>query len=244
MKLTTVDELSDILDKEISWRRVELTTMKFSVKCAKGQELNTRLRASLVLLYAHWEGFVKKALTYYLQFVSNQKLVNRELNHCFFAIELKYDLKLFSESKKNTVHTQIVNDMFDKLDEISNIPYKKMIDTKSNLKSELFVELMKTVGLDYSDYETEFALIDTRLLKVRNEIAHGEAMQALSLTQESYLELHEKIITIVDRLREQIIESARNKNYMKLTSPSDDASAQFVDEINDSSENNKILLPI
>lgn len=83
MNLKTVESLSDKLDYEISWRRLELTNLKFNVENVDGNKLNTNLRSSLVLLYAHWEGFVKKILTYYLEHVSRQKLQNNQLKHNF-----------------------------------------------------------------------------------------------------------------------------------------------------------------
>lgn len=213
MKLKTIEELSDKLDEEISWRRLELTNLKFNLEKAEGILLNINLRANLVLLYAHWEGFVKKALTYYLIHVSQQKLYNNELRHNFYAMQEYSKLKMFSQTKKGSIHTKIIDDIFESYGKISNIPYKNQIDTKSNLSSELFKELMLKVGLDYSSYESNFSLIDIRLLKNRNEIAHGENMNELELTKESYLELHREIMGIMDKLAEQIITAAKNIEY-------------------------------
>lgn len=75
MSLKTVENLSDKLDYEISWRRVELTNLKFNVENVNGATLGTNLRSSLVLLYAHWEGFVKKSLSYYLELCVKPKIV-------------------------------------------------------------------------------------------------------------------------------------------------------------------------
>ena len=214
MNLKTVENLSDKLDYEISWRRVELTTLKFNVENVDGNKLNTNLRSSLVLLYAHWEGFVKKSLTYYLEHVSKQKLHNNQLKHNFFALEIHKEISELTKTKKNMLHTKIIDSILDNISKESDIPFKNKIDTQSNLNSSLFEELMFTVGLDTSAYQTYFMLIDERLLGTRNQIAHGEALQQLQLTKDSYLELHQKITDILEILKEQIVDAAINKTYM------------------------------
>lgn len=214
MNLNTVEKLSDKLDEELSWRRLELTNLKFNIETAEGNKLNTNLRASLVLLYSHWEGFVKQALTFYLQHVSQQKLHNNMLKYNFFALEMRNDIATISLSKKTSLHTQLISNIFNNMNNISNIPFKNQIDTKSNLNAELFQELMQTIGLDSSQYTPFFPLIDERLLGVRNSIAHGEAMQKTQITKESYLELHEKMIKIIEMLKDQIINAAFERLYV------------------------------
>lgn len=249
MNLKTVDALSDKLDYEMSWRRIELTNIKFNVENVEGTVLNTNLRSSLVLLYAHWEGFVKKALTYYLEHVSKQKLPNNQLKHNFYALEIHSDMQLFNETNKNKLHTKIIDSILGNMAKESSIPYKNKIDTKSNLKSELFKELMFTVGLDSSQYETYFRLIDERLLGTRNQIAHGEELKQLQLTKDSYLELHKKMTELMDALKEQIINAAMNKLYM--VTPLENATVEEISSdiqaMNDSIdivEDKKVLVPV
>ena len=49
-------ELMNRLDRELAWRKRELTTLAFAVADANPV---TALRAGICLLYAHWEGFIK-----------------------------------------------------------------------------------------------------------------------------------------------------------------------------------------
>ncbi len=214
MNLKTVEKLSDKLDEELSWRRIELTNLKFNIETSEGPKLSTNLRASIVLLYSHWEGFVKQALTFYLQHVSQQKLYNNMLRYNFLALEMRNDIEEICKSKKTSLHTKFISGIFGNANSISKIPFKKQIDTESNLNSVLFMELMQTVGLDYSQYTSFFPLIDERLLGVRNSIAHGEAMQKTQVTRESYLELHKIMINIIEMLKDQIINAAYDKLYI------------------------------
>ena len=214
MNLKSVEKLSDKLDEESSWRRLELTNLKLNIESSEGNKLNTNLRASLVLLYSHWEGFVKQALTFYLQHVSQQKLHNNVLKYNFYALEMRKDINEISNSKKASLHTNLIEKIFNDINIISNIPFENQINTKSNLNSDLFKELMNTVGLDSDQYKNFFHLIDERLLGVRNSIAHGEAMQKTQLTKDSYLDLHEKMIEIIDMLKDQIVIAAIQRSYM------------------------------
>ena len=56
----TLNLLQDYLDKEISWRIKEIADMKIAVCRIETVSKKTVIRAATPLLYAHWEGFVKK----------------------------------------------------------------------------------------------------------------------------------------------------------------------------------------
>jgi hypothetical protein len=58
----------------------------------------------------------------------------------------------------------------------------------------------------------EQVLIDTKLLQKRNMIAHGEY---LDTDVESYQELHEKIISMMNQFRDQIENNAVQKLYLQ-----------------------------
>lgn len=110
-----------------------------------------------------WEGSIKNVAAYYLEYVATLKLPYRQLKPNFLAIALKYDLKSFEESNKATVHTNIVRSVIQNQEIKSNIPVEGIIKTNSNLNSEIFVEIMATLGLEHSEYESSFKLIDTVL---------------------------------------------------------------------------------
>mgnify|MGYP001801030118 FL=1 len=89
---------------------------------------------------------------------------------------------------------------------------KEIISTASNLSSEILREITSILGIDFSPYSTKGVLIDTKLLKKRNEIAHGE--YSIS-DREEYIELHAEIIAMLNIFRNQIENAAINKDYMR-----------------------------
>lgn len=75
MRLRTLSSLQDALDNAFAWRIKEIAAMKMSVESkSMSMTQTTLIRAGVPLLYAHWEGFIKQASQFYLEYVSNQRL--------------------------------------------------------------------------------------------------------------------------------------------------------------------------
>ena len=98
-------------------------------------------------------------------------------------------------------------------DKRAHIPYEDVIKTKSNLNSDVFIEIMETIGLDYSQYEGNFKLLDEVLLKMRNEIAHGEKPEYIDLDQDRFNEVYDKIVDMMNMFSIQIMNASCLKEY-------------------------------
>ena len=128
---------------------------------------------------------------------------------------MKSDINKFGETKKTSVHKKFIDDIYLKKDEESQIPYKNVIKTDSNLKMEVFKEIAATIGIDDTPYILKKMLIDQRLLGYRNKIAHGERFEALDgvSTVSDYLELHMTVLELIDQFANNIKEAANNMDY-------------------------------
>lgn len=215
MKIRTINDLQDAIDEEMSWRKHELSTIRSNVSVARKFAKNTAIRAGIALLYAHWEGAVKSIATFYLEYVSMQGLSYGQLKSNFLAVALKCELKEFENSNKTTLHTAVVSNIVNSQSVKSKIPVEGIISTNSNLNSEKFTEIMATIGLECTEYEGTYKLIDTVLLKKRNMIAHGERLEALDLDEERYYEIHDKISGLIQQFATQVTNAASLKLYMK-----------------------------
>lgn len=233
--LRDCDKLIDKIDQELSWRKKELTQLRFIVTNASTENELTILRSSIVLLYAHWEGFVKKLLTLYLDHIVAQGLHNYELKPNFYAMSLSSEFEQFKNTKKIYHYIELTNTVLNSTNNVPNIQSDKIIDTKSNLNSELFKGLMKLLDLDSSIHDTSFNLIDERLLARRNGIAHGENRKRFPLDKEEYDDIHTRIVQILDDLATQIKDAAENKSYRKAPDIENDSIHK---------ENTEIPLPI
>ena len=208
MSIRTLEHLSDYLSEDLAWRKKELSSLNTMIEWNKLNSSKTK--GSVNLMYAHWEGFSKNASMAYIEFVSNRQLPFKELKRNFLAIYVKKRFHEASSSKKIHAFNEIVDFFLDDLNSKSNLPKSGVINTRSNLSSEVLREMIKVLGLDYTPFLTKENLIDIKLLKRRNSIAHGEY---LDLDEEEYEQLFRNIILLMDEFRNQVDNSAYLETY-------------------------------
>lgn len=212
MKVRTAEGLHDHLSAELAWRKKELSAIRSLVnrKNFSRRKSNAILRSSVALLYAHWEGFCKNAASAYLEFVAMQKMNYKDLSKNFIALVVQKKLHTSANSTKISVYHDVAEFLLDGLEDRSIVPYKNVIKTRSNLSSSVLREIIETLGLRYSPFQTKEKLIDEKLLKNRNQIAHGDYVL---IDQDEFLELYNQVISMMDELKNQIDNAAILKHY-------------------------------
>lgn len=228
MRLRTKEDFVDLIDSEIVWRKKELSYLKGNIK-TNSPYFKTHLRSGVVLLYAHWEGFVKNACELYLTYIKFQRLTYKELSENLIALSLKQNLSAFEQTNKSTLHCQIVDFLLNKLDERAAIPNNNVIKTGSNLNSNILQEILTTVGIDYTDYELKNNLLDSILLKNRNSIAHGEYVE---LNELNFNDLFDEIIWMMDDIKTKLTNSIVLESYKRKTVPNTRLAAMAGDVVN------------
>ena len=211
MSIRTAEQLSDRLATDLAWRKKELSEMKslIEAKNVSDQRHKVLVRSGVCILYSHWEGFVKLAANSYLEYVISKKLTYQELSSNFLALAMKEKLKEAKETHKPSLYIPVYEFFLSELNQRCLLP-KDVISTASNLSSEILKEITYILGIDFSIYSTKSVLIDTKLLKTRNEIAHGEDSV---FDRDEYLELHRDIIGMLDIFRNQIENAAIQKKF-------------------------------
>ena len=185
-------------------------------KNVSDQRHKVLVRSGVCILYSHWEGFVKLAANSYLEYVISKKLTYQELSSNFLALAMKEKLKEAKETHKPSLYIPVCEFFISELNQRSILPKPKdVISTGSNLNSEILKEITYILGIDFSIYSTKSPLIDTKLVKTRNEIAHGEDSV---FNRDAYLELHREIIGMLDIFRNQI-ENAAIQKKIRRNSP-------------------------
>jgi hypothetical protein len=214
MKIRTTEQLVDEMASEISWRRRELTDLRYLVENSLGRGIrqDVMTRAAVALLYAHWEGFVKAAAEMYLEFVCMQRCKNSELANNILAIVLRARLNAAQNSKKIAAHLNVVDFLRDRMADRCVLPYKGAIRTEANLSSSVLLDILGTLGLDSTKYESKYHLIDEQLLAKRNHIAHGSS---LDVNVGDYLRLQDEILSLINLLRNQIEYAAVCRQYLQ-----------------------------
>lgn len=173
-KIKTANQLQDHLDKEFAWRLQEIAYLKAIVRKNEAINIKVAVKASIVLLYGHWEGFVKNAATSYLEFINGQMLTYKELKSCFVIFGIKGKLNELATSRQSEASIALLDFIRNSMEEKAKLKIETAIRTEFNLSSKVFSNIACSVGIDLVKYEARFNLIDESLLKRRNYIAHGE----------------------------------------------------------------------
>ena len=209
-KIRTVSRLQDYLDKEFAWRLQEIAYLKIIVRRSDLISKKTAVRAAVSLLYGHWEGFVKNTATYYLEFINGQMLTYKDLKTCFVVFGLKGKINELVSSKKSKVSIALLDFIRDEMEEKAKLRIESAIRTESNLSSEVFSNIACSIGIDLSQYEARFNLIDESLLSRRNRIAHGEY---LDIDPDGFRNLADEIIYLLRIFKTDIENAVALEDY-------------------------------
>lgn len=214
MKIRGPSELSDALAKALAWRKKEITNIRFLIEDAKrSHRLDALRRMAVPMLYSHWEGFVKQAAQFYLEMVVRQGLPYERLKTNFVAISIRRILHDATEAKKIDAQIAAVEFLTYNQGNRAKISSDGVIDTASNLNSEVFSNILTTIGIKCDSFwDNRFLLIDGSLLKNRNKIVHGEMSEIDSLT---YDQLHDLVIEMLNKFCDCIENAAASKDFLR-----------------------------
>jgi hypothetical protein len=212
MSIRTIEDLNDALSTDLVWRKKELSEVKGLIEARTNspQRHNALIRSGVCILYSHWEGFVKLAANSYLEYVRSQKLTYKELSSNFLALAMKEKLKEANDTKKPSLYIPVCDFFLSELNQRCLLP-RDVISTASNLSSEILKEIANILGIDSSFYSTKSIVIDSQLLKRRNEIAHGNY---LLCDREQYIDTHTQVIEMLNVFRNEIENAAIEKKFM------------------------------
>lgn len=209
----TYNQLMSYLEDDFAWRRKELKIIKDQIPNKSGPKQSAALRFAVPILYAHWEGFVKKSCELYLEYVAKQHLKHNELKPQFIALSLSK--KLGNLEIKNLVEkSKTVEFLLGALDKNSNILTRDVIKTRSNLRYNVLEEILFVVGIDETKFRPKKSLIND-LVDSRNNIAHGDYLR---VAFDTYEILHEDTQALMKSLKIEIENAATLKSF-KITPP-------------------------
>lgn len=211
-RLRTTSDLQDALDADHAWRVKELVDLSLEVKSVATARRRTLVRAGVPLLYAHWEGFIKKASSDYLKYVSNQRHNYGQLSDCFVVFGVKRHLDSIVSSQKSEINIAAVRFFMESLGEQANLNLGSAISTESNLSSKVFENIALSLGVDPGPYRSRFNLIDESLLKRRNSIAHGEY---LDLEPDDFLVLVKDVSALMRCYKNDVSNAASTASYLR-----------------------------
>jgi hypothetical protein len=210
-KIRTLTQFQEILDGEMGWRVKEISIFKIAAKTGDASQ-KAFVRAGVALVYAHWEGFIKRASEDYLNYVDNRGHLYRDLKSCFGVFGLKGRLALLVSGKKSNPNIEAFDFLLGEMDKPAKLLLKSAVDTESNLTSKVFANIAASLDISTISYETKFNMIDESLVRRRNSIAHGEY---LDLGRDDFLTLADDIIQMMRDYKTDLENAASMESYKR-----------------------------
>jgi hypothetical protein len=171
----TREEVVDLADQDLAWRRQELSTLRTGIERARGPAVDTAARTAIALAYAHWEGYVVTTSRALLEYVTGLRLSYEQLADSYVALCMSG--RLF-EAERSTRrigrHIDVVRVLRQPADRAKFPSGESLIQAEGNLKSDKFRDLVARLGLDERPFELHYHWLDSELLQRRNYVAHGQ----------------------------------------------------------------------
>lgn len=177
-----------MLEADLGWRKKEVANLLL-METEQNQLLI--IKSTVLLLYSHWEGFVKNATKAYLEHISDMRVDIGALTDNFKAISLKGLIGQVDKSHESLTivnELNLINKLQNNLNRKFSLPRgfsrherdKTIVNTKDNLSLKVFKSILNIVGIDYAgSLDTKSVFIDEKLLENRNKVAHGNRIEQI-----------------------------------------------------------------
>ncbi len=214
MAIRTKEDLIDKIASDHVWRVREISEIKSLIESPSLSQSRKKVlcRAGIALLYAHWEGFVKKSGTFFLEYVSLQRIPVSDLKSNFVTLMMKNRIDEATKSKKYSVFDEFTDFLLTKQSTRSKIPFKNIVDTDSNLSTTVLKEITWCLGISYELFESREKLIDSKLVGRRNHVAHGEDFP---VEVSDFIEMADEVLGLISTFRNLVENSALLSNYKR-----------------------------
>lgn len=206
------EQFDDYINNDLAWRKMEISQLFRILNDSENKDVVSK--SMVLLLYAHWEGFIKKSSKQYLKYVKEKKVKLKFLTMNFSAITLKNFAKQCIDNEGLTLakELQFINKQqkmqekkFDVVLDVENDLDEDIINTKHNLNSKVLKNISEIVGIKYNDaMKSRTYFIDAILLNNRNSIGHAGKTAKMDDESESILnfdtvvELKDFVIMMLD----------------------------------------------
>lgn len=223
-----IEEFQDFLDTDLAWRKMEISQLLMILNTAESKEIVGK--SMILLLYAHWEGFIKKSSKCYLKYVSDKNIKIQDLTPNFEAIMLKRFARECIDQDSNNLAKEFA--LMDKHRKARVRPFKininvdnefdkEFIDTQYNLSSKVLGNIIQIIGIKYNDaIKTRRQFLDVNLLKNRNAIGHGNQLSVNSeedlspLDFSQVVKLKNFVVLMLDYFAEVLLKYVEDEFYL------------------------------
>lgn len=227
-----LQDLENEIEYEYSSRIEELCKCENCIELATHDDEEKKIyrKMLIVMMYSYFEGFCKKALTIYADYISRLNLKTNEVTLGLAASSLEKEFNLLEDTNYHPI--ELHGELIDKdsrlhrysrrkefMGAYSNLIIKKVkipenaVNTESNLKSYVLKSLLYKFDIDYTAVDPYQHTIN-ELLGKRNSIAHGDTVRGVELV--NYEDYKSKTLHLMEAIKNIVINSFRNKAFLKV----------------------------
>jgi MAE_28990/MAE_18760-like HEPN len=145
-QVRTTAEFSSTITADLTWRIREISDLRAAVRRIEEEFRRSLLRASVPLVYAHWEGHVSLVAKSYLGFLALRRPRYSTLKPSFRLNEFFGTFRGMSGSLLN--HQQMI-EFTERIVRCGDLQFRRIdedvISTKSNLNSHFLKELRLSI---------------------------------------------------------------------------------------------------
>jgi hypothetical protein len=231
--MRTADLWAEI-EKDLAWRVDELRFFRNGLGSIHFESDQERFRRALVLLlYAHFEGFCKFALTLYVNAVNRSGISCAQANFAIAAASLSDLFKALRNPQKKIPEfrrglpddTKLhrfgrEREFVERTSDFAGRPVlirDDVVDTESNLNPTVLRKNLYRLGFAHDRFTAQESSIN-QLLEYRNKIAHGQ-MRA-GLKADKFEELNTSALAVMEEIKREVMAAIENKSYLRVSGQS------------------------
>ena len=208
----SAEDFTNQIISDRTWRLREISDLKSAIRQSDQTMEKVLLRALVTISYAHWEGHVRNSAMLYLTHIALRKFDYSRLNPQFMKNYFLPRLSALSASKVSLASKcALLDDILSSANKKFSRVNDDLVNTKSNLNSEVLREICLICGISSASFEAYESFIDVILLKRRNDIAHGEDT---FIAKTDMNELAAKTIELMRMFGDALDNEVQLKTYM------------------------------
>jgi hypothetical protein len=206
-----IDTFSQYVTDDFNWRVKEISDLKeVIIRSGNFYSLVAR-KATLTLIYAHWEGHVHCVTEAYLKFVARRKFKFSSLASSFQAVQLTTAVREWQNQRDSiALRLKIVNTVrsFDS-EQFRGVP-TGAASTAGNLNFDRFLHICQILAIDPERIVPDRDYLDDEIVGTRNRIAHGGSMV---VTEEKIQRVAAFVLDTMRLFRTEVENSIALKRY-------------------------------
>ena len=204
--------LDNIVD-DINWRTGQLASLKFVIVHYQMAEEHKKMliRYSVPSIYSLWEGFVRCSFQFYINEINSMRLRPDDVHISLRTHAFSSNDKLVLENPRINFSTkkEFIETFFECCENDFKVPTK--LPTKSNVDFKVISDILLRFNLDLLPESFEKGL--KKMLKFRNDIAHGE--YSIPVIIDNVSEFSQLVIDLMSEIYDRIEKGYNNKTFLK-----------------------------